>query len=575
MEKQIKTMEVAGKTFRLYNKLAPSVAYLIGVNVADRVGDTSTIAILHPCSMKVVAVYKSKLVGIETLQKILSQLTSNVIPHSTICVIRNSTGLKLLDDIIRSGDACKQRLYYEDDGILKRYGVDGNKSHALIDLNGLLSVTNVNSDDILAISAATYVYIRNKKRHLDKLEESEKSNDLVFQTKNQSFIDMAEYLKSKKVKNYDFMLAINNKDLIGVNPNDPNLSPEIKDAIIKECTDNPWYFFREVLLVGNTGGYKTPFELNRGNTAMIWLFFKGIDTLTYLSRDSYKTTTALAILTYLMIFDKGNRATIGSPKPYISTSLLSKMSSMYESLPTYMQYGRDYAYDSKEEVSILYHRTNTKVNTYRSYATESEAETVAKGVDAPVQFFDDIDSIEHFDKFYKYSLRPYIVNKEKNESRGKYTARIMTSVPGDLSKVSAQFSDWLYKNAVLFTEEMYDLTDEELNIRIKTIGDIKLVVINMNYLDLGKSQKWYDEHCECLNNDEDAIRRELLLERYAGKTGYIKPPNHIKWENDTQIDITLSRSMKEKLVEMAKSEGVTVEMLINQILAMEIGRFDK
>lgn len=181
MGRQFKTMEIAGKTFKLYKPLVSSIPYLIGVNVADRIGDTSTIVIAHPQSMHTMAVYKSKIIAIEGLEKILFELVYSVIPNATICVIRNSTGLRLLDNIMRSSNTAKHRLYYENDGNIKRYGVDGNKAHAVVDLNAIVSAPNVHIDDIPAIVAATYVYNMNKRQAIKEVETAKdirKSEDM-------------------------------------------------------------------------------------------------------------------------------------------------------------------------------------------------------------------------------------------------------------------------------------------------------------------------------------------------------------------------------------------------------------
>lgn len=562
---------ILGQKFTVNKAVDSEIPYIIGVSVSDREGNASCIAITDPVSMVVVAIYKSLFIRVEDLECMLVDLVKNFIPNSTICVIRNSTGLSLLRSIIKS---IKDNVFYEkkECDSIKYYGVGVMETHRSVDLNTVLSLPNVDKDDVLALSAATYVY--NKKK-INNVSDTKEANWEGYPTKNQSFIDMAEYLKGKGIKNYDFMLELKNQDLFGVDPYSTDLSNEIKDAILEECRENPWYFFREVILVGNINEVKSPFELNRGNTAMIWLFFKGIDTLTYLSRDNHKITTGLAILTYLMAFDKGNRAVIGAPKPYNSMSLLTKMRSLYETLPPYMQTERDYMYNSSEEVSIQYTHINTKVSTYRSYKTKSEAESVARGINTPVQFFDDIDSIEHFDKFYKYSQRPFITIKNDDKSNGRYSARIMTSIPGDLSTDSAQFANWLFKSATLFSENMYDLTDDDLIVFINSVGNLRLVAINMDYLKLGKSQEWYKEQCERLNNDEDAIRRELFLERYEGSVNdKISDKEPEEFNNTTIIEFTTSKTIKDKLNQIAKREGVDVNMLINQMVALEIGKFD-
>ena len=59
-------------------------------------------------------------------------------------------------------------------------------------------------------------------------------------TTNQSFLDMHYFLKSKGIQNNDFFLALLDPGLAGVDPRDPNLSPNMKIRILQECRLNYW-----------------------------------------------------------------------------------------------------------------------------------------------------------------------------------------------------------------------------------------------------------------------------------------------------------------------------------------------
>ena len=59
-------------------------------------------------------------------------------------------------------------------------------------------------------------------------------------TTNQSFLDMHYYFKSKGIQNNDFFLALLDPGLAGVDPRDPNLSPNMKIRVLQECRLNYW-----------------------------------------------------------------------------------------------------------------------------------------------------------------------------------------------------------------------------------------------------------------------------------------------------------------------------------------------
>ena len=88
-------------------------------------------------------------------------------------------------------------------------------------------------------------------------------------TENTSFLKTAQELKEKNVINNKFMLALYDEKLAYINPFDNKLSKEIKSRILIEITSNPWYFWREILLVPVPGG-EIRFRLHLGNLAILW-----------------------------------------------------------------------------------------------------------------------------------------------------------------------------------------------------------------------------------------------------------------------------------------------------------------
>ena len=73
------------------------------------------------------------------------------------------------------------------------------------------------------------------------------------QTPNRSWVRMAGVLKAMGVDNHQFILALHDRELQGVDPHDPDISEEQKLRIITEVAINPWYFFRECVRVPAKG----------------------------------------------------------------------------------------------------------------------------------------------------------------------------------------------------------------------------------------------------------------------------------------------------------------------------------
>lgn len=107
-------------------------------------------------------------------------------------------------------------------------------------------------------------------------------------TKNKSFINMWRYLQDMGVDKCDFMLQLNDSSLEGFNQSDfANISDkdEVKDLmhrVIKECKNNIWFFFREVVNTnmfnstqGNVPISHTPYTLTYQSMCLIYLYSKG------------------------------------------------------------------------------------------------------------------------------------------------------------------------------------------------------------------------------------------------------------------------------------------------------------
>ena len=552
MKKQIKTIEIAGKTFKLNKVLIPTVPYLVGVNVCDRIGNDSVIVILHPKTLCTVASYTSKIIGIDGLRKVLSELTC-CIPHAVLCIVRNSTGLTLIDSILNdSTSMAKYKLFYEDNGTTKRYGISVNEAYRALGLNAVLNVSEPYRDKMSAVAAATSVNIKNTNTCRTKVEMTRESNDEWYSTTNQSFIDVALYLKDKGIKNYDFMLALKNKDLIGVDPHSPNLSGDQMQAIIQECRANHWYFFREVLRVPEMGGGCRPFELNRGTAAMIWLFSNDVDVLAYLPANCGKTVAATAILTYINIFDTNIEFTVGSRTSYDSMLMLERFGDYFNLLPKYIRF-------------IKKAMPQNTINTYKWDSRKKSNDAVK----TYIGFFDNIDYMAEFEKLFDPK-----VTKVSNPLH----SRIFTSTPGDLNYKSVQFANQIFNGAALFDILMYDMKPVDLTAYVHRMSMNGLVAVNMNYLELGKDQKWFEEHCKCLGNNEDAIRRRLLLERYSGKvTDRIKKDLDGDSHSDKAIktEPSILEMLAFKLNNRALYEGITFEKLIDKIIDVAIERTEE
>jgi hypothetical protein len=122
-----------------------------------------------------------------------------------------------------------------------------------------------------------------------------------YETKNQSFVRYSALLREMGVKNHLWPLQLHDAGLQGVDPFDPNITPEMAVRVALESKRNFFYHIRE-LARDPSGSNEFPilFQANRGVMATYWLFFNHVLVLLIMIRQTGKTFGVDHLLTYLI-----------------------------------------------------------------------------------------------------------------------------------------------------------------------------------------------------------------------------------------------------------------------------------
>ena len=135
-------------------------------------------------------------------------------------------------------------------------------------------------------------------------------------TTNLSFLRVSQQLKRHGVKNNKFMLTLYDESLVGVDPRSPDLTTEQKMRIYKEICLNKWYYLREVVRLPVTGTDGIPYELNLGNCAQSYAYWKNLNFITILPRQQGKTIGVVTDDTWTILFGSKNCQIIYLNKQY-------------------------------------------------------------------------------------------------------------------------------------------------------------------------------------------------------------------------------------------------------------------
>ena len=158
-----------------------------------------------------------------------------------------------------------------------------------------------------------------------------------WQTKNLSFLRMTEILESLGLKNNTFFLEIYDTTIADLDYfNEKNLTKEQKIRILREVYINPWFFFREIVLIPAAGG-NIPFEINRGTLALLWSLLNNISSITVLPRQTGKTFAICTFYMWLFYFGgKNSSMTLFSYNDSILQANLQRIKDLRDNLPSYL-----------------------------------------------------------------------------------------------------------------------------------------------------------------------------------------------------------------------------------------------
>lgn len=351
-------------------------------------------------------------------------------------------------------------------------------------------------------------------------------------TSNLSFIQTARDLKSLGINNNAFFLALYNPDLADVDPFSPNLTKEQVQAIINECIINPWYFIRECVRIPEQGGGTGPgagskFRLHRGNLAACWCFFRNIDLYLVIPRQCFKTHSMLACLNWAYIFGTSNSVFNFSNKSQKdSDDNLRKMKEQKDVLPIYMQhrYGIeiDESGDFKQVKGLDNVRTMTnpvngnRIDSKPSAATEEKADGIGRGNSAPIQFYDEVEFTKYIGTIIMAAGPAYVRAAENAKKNGAMYGRIFITTPGNIDSQPVKDSMSTREQAAVFTERLYDMTEEDIAAFMKANSRNGIIYIEFNYKQIGMDEEWYQKVCAVSNWDKIKIKREVLLQRIRG-----------------------------------------------------------
>ena len=375
-------------------------------------------------------------------------------------------------------------------------------------------------------------------------------------TTNKSFIKMSMILKRMGVKNHKFMLTLYQEDLLGVDPFDPDLSKEMKMKIILEAKLTPWYAFREVIRIPESGSSKASmFRLNRANLAGLWLFFNSIDTFLTMPRQIGKTITYVALAVYnnyilaeqtdIGMFAKGSK---------LQGDNVKRLKNIRDALPEYM-FENGFGSSSNNQESVEYFVSNTKYSSLVANPSKKVAFDQGRGSSFIWTHWDEFGYYTNNVLAWAAAIPATRIARARALENGIPCANVITTTAARIDTPEGAFAYELKSDAMRFNERVYDTEDiEALKALVKVNSKNGFMYLEYSYRQLGLTDEWFEECCVGLTKDkidteylnrwisgtEKSIISRELLDRMEAST---KEPVHISVENGLVLNWYVAESV--------------------------------
>lgn len=346
-----------------------------------------------------------------------------------------------------------------------------------------------------------------------------------YKTPNRSFYRLSMLYKEMGLKNHLFPLTLFQRELVGVDPFDPNLTHKQKSMILRECIFNPWYYFREVVrLPPNAGVNPIPFIANRANISMIWCFFNHIDYLLIQPRQTGKSGSTDTLIQGLMtLWTMNTRLFLVTKDHNLRAANIERLKGLREYLPDYIYYPNKTDVNNTEMMTV--NDRGNRLLTGVSQSSESGAVKLGRGLTTPVLIFDEFAYINHIEISLPAALAAGSAARDQAREEGQPYGSVFLTTAGDINKRDGRYAHDFMMSGTEWAEGLLDSVDEQ-DLRDKVrrnAGKAGRVLINgtFNHLQLGKSDEWILQKINESSGSKDQAERDFLNAWTTGGEGSV------------------------------------------------------
>lgn len=286
-------------------------------------------------------------------------------------------------------------------------------------------------------------------------------------TRNKTFLEFSSKLRHVAgVKNCLFPLQLHNRDLQGIDPFRMDLDIETQVAMAMEIHENPWYFWRECLIIPPQTGIKgNQFRLNRANCSLYWSYLQHLMYFLVQPRQTGKSTAGDGILdwlTYGRYFNSTMAIVTNTDKTRSDNA--KRLRDVKEYLPPwFIALNR---LDSMTGELVTYNARNNRVRLLVGAADEAGAYRVGRGASTITQQWDEFPYIRQNKIAYQSGVASTNAVHEQAEAIGEPYGIFITTTAGRQDNRDGKFAYGIYSDAARWADNFYDAKDREEVVRL-------------------------------------------------------------------------------------------------------------
>lgn len=312
-------------------------------------------------------------------------------------------------------------------------------------------------------------------------------------TTNASFLRYSALLKSMQVRNHLFPLCLLDPELEFVDPFDPYISQENMLRVAAECYNNVWYYLREIARSpAGTPEKPIKFRANRGNMALMWLFFNHITTLLIQIRQTGKSFSTDTLMRYLLnIRCRKADIVLLTKDDDLRMKNLERIKEIETLLPFYLRMSTKADISNTEELTI-----KKLGNSYKGYLpnkSEKMALNVGRGLTSEIFQGDEFAFLFNIEISLPAALAAGTAKRDIARENDAPYGTILTTTAGKRDDRDGKFAYETMLGAATWTEAFFDAAnEEELRQLVQKSSPANDILVNctFNHRQLGYTDDW-------------------------------------------------------------------------------------